>query len=46
MFSKKRKWMDENECIPWMKTIGLHTSWEIGRETIDMGYIKQKLCSK
>ncbi len=42
----KKKWMDENGCVPWMKTDGLYTSGEVGRETIDMGYIKQKLCLK
>ena len=38
--------MDGNECVLWMKTIGLYTSGAVGRETIHIGYTKQKLCSK
>jgi len=44
-FANKRKWFDENGCVPWMKRVGLYTSGVVGRETIHMGYIKQKLCS-
>jgi len=39
-------WMDENGCVPWMKTNDLYTSGVVGRKTIHMGYIKQKLYSK
>jgi len=45
-YAFQKKWMDENGCVPWMKIVGLYIRWEVGRETIDMGYIKQKLCSK
>jgi len=39
-----KKWMDENGCVPWMKTSGFLTNGEVGRETIDIGYISNKNC--
>jgi len=24
--------MDENGCVPWMKTTGLYTSWEVASQ--------------
>ena len=45
-FGKKRKLMDGNECVLWMKIVGLYTSRVVGRETINMGYTKQKTVLK
>jgi len=41
-FAKKRE-MDG--CALWMIRDGLYISGLVGRETIHMGYVKQKLCS-
>lgn len=38
--------MDGNGCVLWMKTAGLYTSRVVGRETINMGYTKQKTLFK
>jgi len=42
MFCQKR---EIDGCTIWMKRYGLYTSQVVGKEIIDMGYVKQETYS-